>query len=491
MLFESLLAAGFLLCLTSSFVVLGAINRQREEGTLGLLFLTPVKPGEVLFGAFGSSGIGGFCNLLALAPVVVVPLLAGGVTMGEIVRSVVVLLDAMGLSLAIGVWAASRGKEWWRSVRIAALLLVAIVFVPLFALTSRDPVAAQFAAASPIRTLVLGEDAWYLHSPFEFWRSVAFGAAVSWLLLWWSAASFRNFRDLQPREKPLPARHRRGRRPVGRDPVRWLLRRQGDLTAFVWLIMLLSMGFDNRFAWLRFARMGFLGFGRFFNWLNGIGLAIAIVRIAFTAWAGARFFVEARRRSELELLLTTPVRATDLVRGQWRFLREIFLLPTLIWMTPFALGGAMVLWTRIVSLSATWHAYGNGDMSDLTYLVATVVCFNIARLAEVAAELWVGMWLGYATGSAIKSVLAVTGMMIIVSSLNIIAPQRSGPPQVSSSLFVFLFMYSWPFLKVLYPILLIRWARRRLLEELEGRSTPRQFPFGGLLYRDIFTQKCS
>src|SRR4051812_42230136 len=56
------------------------ISGERREQTLGLLFLTDLKPKDVLLGKLISSGAGSLFGLLAILPFLVLPVLMGGVT---------------------------------------------------------------------------------------------------------------------------------------------------------------------------------------------------------------------------------------------------------------------------------------------------------------------------------------------------------------------------------------------------------------------------
>src|SRR5580658_9701200 len=67
--FDGLMAAAFLLCCFAGFLTVDGISRERREGTLGLLFLTRVRPLDVLLGNFGAAGLASLCALAAFVPV--------------------------------------------------------------------------------------------------------------------------------------------------------------------------------------------------------------------------------------------------------------------------------------------------------------------------------------------------------------------------------------------------------------------------------------
>src|SRR5689334_18383295 len=78
--FDGLVGVAFLLCCAASLATCDTISYERREGTLGLLLLTRVKHIDVLLGKFSSSGLTFLLSLLALLPILVLPLLTGGVT---------------------------------------------------------------------------------------------------------------------------------------------------------------------------------------------------------------------------------------------------------------------------------------------------------------------------------------------------------------------------------------------------------------------------
>jgi ABC-type Na+ efflux pump permease subunit len=110
--FDGLVLAAFILCCGSGLTTVDGISRERREGTLGLLFLTRVRVVDVLVGKFGAAGLTGLCALAACVPVLIVPILTGGVSGAEAARKVLVLFDTMAMSLATGLWASARGRGW-------------------------------------------------------------------------------------------------------------------------------------------------------------------------------------------------------------------------------------------------------------------------------------------------------------------------------------------------------------------------------------------
>src|SRR5579872_3925518 len=69
------------------------LSEEKREGTLGLLFLTDLKGYDVVGGKLVATSLNAFYGLLALFPVLAIPLLMGGITSGAFWRMALVLAD--------------------------------------------------------------------------------------------------------------------------------------------------------------------------------------------------------------------------------------------------------------------------------------------------------------------------------------------------------------------------------------------------------------
>src|SRR5437867_13389809 len=89
--FNGLVVGSFVVCCGACVLTAVAIAAERREGTLELLFLTRVRPLEVLMGKLASCGLTALCAVLASSPMLMVPVLAGGVTAGVAAGTAVAL----------------------------------------------------------------------------------------------------------------------------------------------------------------------------------------------------------------------------------------------------------------------------------------------------------------------------------------------------------------------------------------------------------------
>src|SRR5580765_5583611 len=131
--FNGIVGAAFLVSCCACLLSADAISGEWREGTLGLLFLTRVKVLDVLLGKLGSVGISAFCAVMAFLPILMVPVLAGGITGGEAARKGLALLDGLFLALVVGLFSSAAEHERFRAVRNALVILVLIVLVPFLA----------------------------------------------------------------------------------------------------------------------------------------------------------------------------------------------------------------------------------------------------------------------------------------------------------------------------------------------------------------------
>ena len=83
-LLNATVITGLLVCCAACFLTADVISSERRNGTLGLLLLTRVTAFDVLLGKLGSAGLSSLCALAAFLPMLMVPVLAGGVTGGRL-----------------------------------------------------------------------------------------------------------------------------------------------------------------------------------------------------------------------------------------------------------------------------------------------------------------------------------------------------------------------------------------------------------------------
>jgi hypothetical protein len=449
--FDGLIAAAFILCSFAGFLTVDGISRERREGTLGLLFLTRVRPLDVLLGNFGAAGLASLCALAAFVPVLIVPVLAGGVNGGEAARKVLALFDTMLLSLAAGLWASAGGREWWRSARSAASLLALVMFGPVLLglLFPLFPLLG-FWWPGPLSALSAADDSTYRRSAAPYWISIAVVHAISWLLIVGAAMRLRGTLGEKEEAPAKSVRRAPRRKPLapGEAPLEWLMRRQRGVKAVVWAGVLVRMFLhDGSLLFLAFFRRG-LGV---ISWW-GMSVAVNAVEGCLFGWVASRFFVEARRTGELELLLTTPEGAKTTVASQWNWLKKIFRWPLIVLIVPYGL----------LCLIMEWDVYARSWWAS--FFGIQLLLFAVNTLAGIAALLWVGMWFGWSERSQARAIIRIVLVAVAVPFLisifgpkvvSLFMPQGFGPGSITP-------WHIPPVVHLLYYLWLIRWAKRKL-----------------------------
>src|SRR5947199_10550214 len=99
------------------------LSEEKREGTLGLLFLTDLKGYDVVLGKLAVTSLNAFYALLAIFPVLAVPLLMGGVTFGEVCRVMLALVNTLIFSLAVGMFISSISWRQQKAMMAAGGLL--------------------------------------------------------------------------------------------------------------------------------------------------------------------------------------------------------------------------------------------------------------------------------------------------------------------------------------------------------------------------------
>ncbi len=338
------------------------LSRERREGTLGLLFLTPLRPVDVVVGKAFIHALRGLAFVLAAIPIMVVPVLLGGVTWYDAVRMILLQLAALGLALVAGLTASALTESWWRARLLAFLfaLLAAGLFVTLhagiqvilqgwnpFVASPLDSFGQQF---SVVFGQTLARQGGLVEMGFSgFWQDWSLGPigpgsvrvalvvlASAWTLVgivvWLAALGVQR----TWRQEPLSARgetiHRwftevrlgrtwwRRRRGsiLSANPIHWLQSRTWAARLGGWALLGVALALAATVVDLpRSSAEGFYFLGR-------------TILLGSVAFAGAASFRQERESGALELWLVTPLKPSTVVNGRLAGLAKRFLVPTLI-----------------------------------------------------------------------------------------------------------------------------------------------------------------
>ncbi len=346
------------------------ISRERREGTLPLLFLTNLRPRDIVYAKGLAHGLRAVTLWLAVLPVLTVPLIAGGVGWPEVAMSALVNLSSICLASSAGLLASAVSRVWNRALGVALCLAVMLLIGYLTAL----PVVLNQVSGISYRRLfwmisfrsgpwfgfalaINTGDTWQRlvsSSRGALWpvlRAYGWTALLSWLLLvsWISLVAWRVRRVW--REEPASARvqwlqHKLFTpivlRPVlgrwlrwqlRRNPIGWLEQRSwsGRLVVWSWFAVVICI-YTSLFSNLGLYQRGF-------HQLQSFLAALLAGSIALSA-AGS--FRRERESGVLELLLVSPIREWELIVGRVRGLWMQFL-PAVVLLVAVWLYGATFL----------------------------------------------------------------------------------------------------------------------------------------------------
>jgi ABC-type transport system involved in multi-copper enzyme maturation permease subunit len=504
--FNGMLWAGFAVSCLAFLFTADAISRERREGTLGLLFLSRVRVGDVLLGKLGSSGFKSLCVLAAFLPMLMIPVLAGGVTGGEAFREGLVLLNTFWFSLCAGLWASTRSDEAFKSIKRACLLVGVVVLIPYltFALSysartmpAATPWAAPFALYknmpvltmelfSPLTTLADGRDAFYKISPWLFWISLAVVQLFAWLLLLFTAVRLRH--SLSEPDTPVIARPSKGRavaisgginpaRAAKRarrirflhaysNPVDWLVQHQRGILTTLWIAAAIEVLYFIS-SWAVFRGMLTLGWPTVIGWV--VWFAASASTDALFARAGSKFFYESKRSGQLETLTTTPLGPRGVIEGQWSALKKL-----LAWPVAVALG-AMLL-DEDISLITEIGQPGGYSPGWVTQCFITWGIDIAGSILGILAVCWFGMLFALkgksAAGIMLRAAALGTGVPALFKTLFAYGAERITFTVFSTGLWPGT-MTNWleEIIVMLYYLWLFRLAKKGVMRELSGISS--------------------
>jgi ABC-type transport system involved in multi-copper enzyme maturation permease subunit len=364
------------------------LSEEKREGTLGLLFLTDLKGYDVVLGKLAASSLGSIYGLLAIFPVMGVPLLLGGVAPAEFWRVVLVCANNLFFSLALGMFCSAICKDERKAIGLTMSTIILLTAAwpgvvawiaseirpdnvlyelfrehpePLFALS--PGFACVFAFDIPYKAKIVGEPMNWFHLSLAMTHAISWAALVLATLIvpriWQDKAASRAASRRQETWKRVSLggedmRRAFRRRLLDINPFYWLASRERFKVALVW--MWLGAG---ALLWL----VGLVREKR--HWLDeSIYVMTAfLAHSSLKAWVAmeaSRRIGNDRRSGALELLLSTPLRVKEILYGQWLALLRQF-------------GAAAVLICAV----------------DLIF-----VALGLSRVhGSNDKELWVAMWL--------------------------------------------------------------------------------------------------
>ena len=452
----------------------------------------------------------------------------GGVTGTEFWRTFLALVSALCVSLAAGMFISAISRDS-QKVLVATVVLLGLLIAggpasdAALAAVKPGRFSPLFSRSSPFY-LFMSAGAW---GGASFWSGFLANQAVAWTLLALACVALpRAWQEGPGRRSSLlrnpwalywkfggaNRRHALRIKLIEPNPVFWLACPDYWQPLAFWGLTLLVVG-------------GFVAIfardnppGVWMSW-NFVGGTLTLALYLWIASQAARFFVEVRRSGLVELLLATPLRVDQIVRGQWRALLWMFGLPLALCLAVELLGTFLVqqkTWNSLAATAATMPTpaampTNASVVSTNTTIVATtgpgaaafsvgnfvapneIVLFAMSLaevtriIANLTALMWFGMWMGLTSKNtnlaALKAIVFVQIIpWFVVSFVSGIAVplflipgiMRRGPT-VSAQMLVWyplLFSGLSTALFLTKDLVFSLWARRKLYLEFRERAAP-------------------
>ena len=488
-LFRILTGSSVLYCVLSGVrSTADCLSEEKREGTLGLLFLTDLKGYDVVLGKLVATSLGAFYGVLAVVPVLAVPLLMGGVTLGEFGRMALVAINTLFFSLALGMWISAMSRSARKAMALTFLLLLVVTAVlPAIGawmahLATTRRVQPVFLMLSAGRSYYLAWDAAYKSGSDEFWRSLLAIHGVGWIFLVMAAViAPRSWQDKPAGIHKLRWRERWHLWSHGNVAERTAFRKRLlDANAFFWLAARARLKPACVWAVLGLVACGWAwGIAKFHrDWfMQGTyimtGLVLNMIMKGWFASEVGRQLAEDRRNGALELLLSTPLTVRDILRGQLLALLRQFLGPLVV----VLLAGCLFMMSSFSDADA---------VNEHSLWVSIWIGGMVMLVADLIALYWVGIWQGIssknpnraASGSVTRILVLPTvtfGMVMLLVSLASMSGTRMGRPDPTWKFFL-----GWWFgLGLAADIGFGAWARHKLLTEFRLVAAQRYAPRAG------------
>jgi hypothetical protein len=467
----------FLLACAVTLVTADCLSRERRDGTLGLLLLTDLKGLHVVLGKLCVAGITAAYILVGFLPAVGILKLTGGVSGWEIARVCLAILNTGFVALAAGMWVSGRAQTRSGAVRGSLLLIVALCGGPRFLMyvALRVTGTGEFISSlSPYTAFLLADEKHFAGAEWMYWTSLGVSQLLGWGLLVGTALRLRyNWKTIEWKPPPKPivwqpadeveARALEAQRVElkQKDPLCWAFSRLRIQNAMIWTGSLVLLFGGTGFSWDLLVVGRMTGPSAIGIW-SGLHLLFTLGAAGLLAWASGRFLFEAQRTGELELLLSTPLGAADIVGANWRALcqplRGAWLLVGFLILLGFLLGsgtrasaaGAPAIWGLIEKgLPVAW------------------------RVFDIIALCWIGMWFGLQARKPLTIMAWPAGLVVgipwVISYILLIwlsfASSGSWNARQPGAIVAF-WLLAWPILNLVKDGVFIAWAVKKLRAEL-------------------------
>jgi ABC-type Na+ efflux pump permease subunit len=334
-----------LICLVVPLMTADCVAREKREGTLGLLFLTPMTAGGIVAGKGLAQALRALTLWVSVAPVLTIPFIMGGIDWADASAFLALEFSALMLCLAAGLLASTLVKGLTAVYVLAVFLGLAFVAVfcllACFCFLSRTPLIAEWPVGYALLLsglpLEMVEDYVVARGSVPapavmsgLWHQILWFSPLAAVLLFVLVVSFAAWRlagswqdkTRSLRQENLVKRYctplfkgwfaRRMGRVLERNPMVWLQQ-------YSWKPRVVKWGLCLAFVLIATVLMR----GNIHPYHYGVTVEpfLFLTIAAGMTFAGINSFAEEKRSGALEMILVTPVPINQIifgrVRGAW------------------------------------------------------------------------------------------------------------------------------------------------------------------------------
>lgn len=411
-----------------------AIAKEKREGTLGLLFLTPLKPWQIVGQKLVASAAAAVCTLAVGGPLVCFLIVAGGITFSEVAYLVLLVINTLFVSASAGLYASTLNTERKKAASTATWFVMFFWWVlPMLtnfmAHFGVPPAVIGFLNLFTFNGGIRGATVFGMRSIAPAWDRLLCLHLVGWGFLGLAAYTLpRRWQDAPPAAKPgWRARWKQwsyGSHEVrknirvkllDRNPFLWLASRDRLRAVGLWVmtLLLLAGGFwsyrsGGKAPWL----------------LAMFGIIASVMHKAAVCTAASAQLLNEQEQGTIEMLLSTPLTPQEIARGQYSAIVRQFRGPVLL-VTCFQLF-VIGMFVNVMP-TGLLAAFG-------------VACYVLMYFFDLHTAVWIGMWSAVtarepknAQGAALGRLFIVPaavffGGYIVVGGLNALFGSNSWPP---------------------------------------------------------------
>jgi ABC-type transport system involved in cytochrome c biogenesis permease component len=423
-----------LACAAGVFLTADCLSDEKREGTLGLLFLTDLRGHDVVLGKLLATSLRTFYSLLAIFPVMGFSFILGGVAVDDFWHSLVSLCNTLFFSLALGMAVSVLSRDSHRAMTATLVAMVVFLLVPpgldlwLLNRTSNKPLIGLLSPLFAFNNT----DSFHAR---DFWFCIIIVHVMGWgflaLASWLAPKTWQD----KPIRIGLGGRWRfllfnsagarsRSRILLNKNPICWIIARDRWAANLARLALLLILGVfalsvlsvlqnpgsapsvpaTTRSTTITSTNSATTGSSTtvtytsvtYVNLASGLtanslfviaNWCAGALALALEFWLTAhvcRFYVDGRRNGFFELLLVTPVRPPDILRGHWLALSQLFLVPVAAQLFLTLSCGAVQIW-------ADYSVSAGVGISQIFMIGLGAVNWCLGLFTIVWFSIWMGV----------------------------------------------------------------------------------------------------